>query len=162
MQPRTASRARAALGMSLVALMLPACGSSGESKKDFVARANAICDNTVRDVRNVAAPTSGGAVTLPALAKYLGAVAPILAGEAKQLKALPRPATGQELLRRYLAAVTATATQYKALADAARTGDRQAMSAATAALRTNPAGSLAARYGLHECSGASGTVQTSQ
>ncbi len=96
------SRGIGALALSVAALALSACGSSGESKQDFVARANGICNNTVRDVRNVAPAAGGGAVTLSALAKYLGAVAPIVAGEAKQLRALPRPATDRALLRRYL------------------------------------------------------------
>jgi hypothetical protein len=109
----------------------------------------------------VTPPASGGAVTLPALAKYLGAVAPIVAGEAKQLKALPRPATDRALLKQYLLAVDATAAHYKALAEAARAGDRQAMSVAIAALRADYAGQLASRYGLTECAGATGTVQTS-
>ena len=124
MQTVIQSRGIGALALSVAALALSACGSSGESKQDFVARANGICNNTVRDVRNVAPATGGGAITLSALAKYLGAVAPIVAGEAKQLGALPRPATDQALLRRYLAAVAATAVHYKALADAARAGDR--------------------------------------
>ena len=162
MQTGIRSRGIAALVLSVAAMAPSACGSSGESKQDFVARANAICNNTVRDVRNVAPAAIGGTVTLPALAKYLGAVAPIVASEARQLKALPRPATDQPLLRRYLAAVNATAAHYGALADAARARDRQAMSVATAALRANPAAQLATRYGLTECAGATGTVQTSR
>ena len=148
------------MGVSLVALALAACGSSGESKQDFVARANGICTNAIHDVRNVSASGSGGAVSAQALAKYLEAVAPIVASEAKQLKALPRPTGDEATLRRYLAAVAATAAHYKALADAARSGDRQAMGAATAALRANPAPRLAAAYGLTECTGPAGTVQT--
>ena len=160
MRTGIASRGFAALVLAVAALALSACGSSGESKKDFIARADAICNNTTRDLRNVAAPSSSGAVTLPALAKYLGAVVPVVASEAKQLKALPRPADDQVPLRRYLAAVAATAAHYKALADAARAGDRQAISAATGALRASPASHLAAAYGLKECAGPTGTVQT--
>ena len=162
MQTWFRSRASAVLGVSLVALALAACGSSGESKQDFIARANGICTNAIHDVRNVSVPGSGGAVSAPALAKYLEAVAPIVVSEAKQLKALPRPTTDQALLDRYLAAVAAIAAQYKALAQAARAGDRQAMSTATAALQANPATGLATRYGLTECAGATGTVQTSR
>jgi hypothetical protein len=150
-----------ALVLAVAALALSACGLSGESKKDFIARANAICNNATRDLLNVAAPATTGSVTLPALAKYLGAVVPIVASEAKQLNALPRPAGDQAALRRYLAAVAATAGHYKALADAARAGDRQAISAATGALRASPASRLAAAYGLKECAGPTGTVQTS-
>jgi hypothetical protein len=150
-----------ALVLAAAALALSACGSSGESKKDFIARADAICNNATRDLLNVAAPATTGTVTLPALAKYLGAVVPIVASEAKQLNALPRPAGDQAALRRYLAAVAATAGHYKALADAARAGDRQAISAATGALRASPASRLAAAYGLKECAGPTGTVQTS-
>jgi len=149
------------LVLAAAALALSACGSSGESKKDFIARADAICNNATRDLLNVAAPATTGTVTLPALAKYLGAVVPIVASEAKQLNALPRPAGDQAALRRYLAAVAATAGHYKALADAARAGDRQAISAATGALRASPASRLAAAYGLKECAGPTGTVQTS-
>ena len=162
MQTWFRSRASAALGVSLVALALAACGSSGESKQDFIARANGICTNAIHDVRNVSVPGSGGAVSAPALAKYLEAVAPIVASEAKQLKTLPRPTTDRALLDKYLAAVAAIAAQYKALAQAARAGDRQAMSTATAALQANPATGLATRYGLTECAGATGTVQTSR
>jgi hypothetical protein len=150
-----------ALVLAAAALALSACGSSGESKKDFIARADAICNNATRDLLNVAAPATTGTVTLPALAKYLGAVVPIVASEAKQLNALPRPAGDRAALRRYLAAVAATAGHYKALADAARAGNRQAISAATGALRASPASRLAAAYGLKECAGPTGTVQTS-
>jgi hypothetical protein len=150
-----------ALALAAAALALSACGSSGESKKDFIARADAICNNATRDLLNVAAPATTGTVTLPALAKYLGAVVPIVASEAKQLNALPRPAGDRAALRRYLAAVAATAGHYKALADAARAGNRQAISAATGALRASPASRLAAAYGLKECAGPTGTVQTS-
>jgi hypothetical protein len=162
MQTWFRSRATAVLAVSLVALTLTACGSSGESKSDFIARANGICTNAIHNVRNVSVPGSGGAVSAPALAKYLEAVAPIVVSEAKQLKALPRPTTDQGLLDKYLAAVAAIAAQYKALAQAARAGDHQAMSTATAALQANPATGLATRYGLTECAGATGTVQTSR
>ena len=160
MRTGNAGRRSAALALAVTTVVLSACGSSGESKKDFIARANAICNNTTRDVATVPAPSTSGTVTLPALARYLGAVAPIVASEAKQLKALPRPTGDEATLRRYLAAVAATAAHYKALADAARGGDRQAMGAATAALRANPAPRLAAAYGLTECTGPAGTVQT--
>src|ERR1700727_2935089 len=92
MRTGTASRGLTALVLAAAALALSACGSSGESKKDFIARADAICNNATRDLLNVAAPATTGTVTLPALAKYLGAVVPIVASEAKQLNALPRPA----------------------------------------------------------------------
>jgi hypothetical protein len=161
MRTGNAGRRSAALALAVTTVVLSACGSSGESKKDFIARANAICNNTTRDVATVPAPSTSGTVTLPALARYLGAVAPIVASEAKQLNALPRPASDQSALRRYLAAVAATAGHYKALENAARSGDRQAISAATGALRASPASRLAAAYGLKECAGPSGTVQTS-
>jgi hypothetical protein len=161
MRTRTASRGLAALALTVAALALSACGSSGESKQDFIARADAICNNATRDLRNVAAPATSGTVTLRALAKYLAAVVPIVATEAKQLKALPRPAADEAALRRYLAAVTATAAHYKGLAVAARTGDQQAISSATAALQADSSSRLAAAYGLKECAGPTGTVQTS-
>lgn len=154
---------RGALAPLLAALTvaLAGCGSSAETKQDYTARANAICATAIRNVRNVATPSATGDVSLPALARYLRAVTPIVESELKQLRALPKPAADRALLDRYLAALAAAASQYKALASAAMAGDHGSMNAATAALQSNQDASLAARYGLTSCTGATGTAPTS-
>ncbi len=161
MRPDVRTRAAAVLALAALSLAASGCGSSAETKKDYIARANAICSTAVRDVRTLTPPpAASGGVSLPGLARYLEGVSPIVASEAKQLRAIPRPKADRALLARYLAAVGAT-SQYRALADAARAHDRQAMNTATAALLANPAAGLARRYGLADCAGAAATVKTS-
>ena len=146
-----------AAGLVLVA----GCGSSAVSKQDFIARADAICQNTIREVRDVAPSSTGAGISLPALARYLGAVTPIVGAEVRQLRALPRPAADRPLLNRYLAAVQLASVHYRALAAAARAGDRTAIEAATAELAASPSAALATRYGLTICAGPTGTAPSS-
>jgi hypothetical protein len=138
-------------------LTVAACsGGHAATKKDVIARANGICVNTLRAVRNVPPPTRSSG-SLPALATYLGKVAPIIDKEAADTRALPRPAHDRAVLDRYVAAVSAGAIQYRAAATAARNGDAADVSQALAALRDNAAPALASQYGLTECSAAAGT-----
>jgi hypothetical protein len=126
--------------------MLAACGG-GVTKKDVIARADGICANAVRAVRAAQASIGGAQKVAAAIAR-----------EAKQLRALPRPAEDHALLDRYIAAIGRLATEYRDVANALRAGNQGAVSTALAALRTNPAAALAARYGLRECAGARATV----
>ncbi len=142
--------------MLALAALLPGCGASSYPKRDFVARADAICTSAVRQTRSIAAPsfTRPAARQLSALAGYLGAVLPIVQSEAAQLRALRRPtqdASAERTLARYLAAVAQTASDYRALAAAAKRSDAQGVANAEAALRASPVASLAARYGLRSC-----------
>jgi hypothetical protein len=145
----------------ICASALDACGSSAPTRSDVIARANAICETAFRDAHTVAPPAAsgGGGSSLPALAKYLKRVTPIVDTEVAGLRALPRPAEDRALLERYLAAMTASATQYRDLAVAADRGDSAGVASALAALRASPATSLAARYGFGSCaeSAATGT-----
>lgn len=135
-------------------LALAGCGSHAETKQDFVARADAICAATTRDLRTVSGtPPSGVA----AVARYLSGVIPLLERELKQLRALPRPAARRVELGRYLAAQAQIVARYRTLADAARHGDAGAVNQALAALSSSPAAGLASSYGLADCAGASGT-----
>jgi hypothetical protein len=155
-------RSRLAIGLAIVAATIGGCGSSGESKSDFVARANAICETAVRDVRDVTLPSaSGDGTSLSALSRYLHSVTPVVEGEVKQLRALPRPAADRALLDRYLNALASSAAEYRVLGDAARHRDRAALAGAVGVLRASPAAQLAARYGLAECAGSAGTAATS-
>jgi hypothetical protein len=143
------------LGGALIAaacLAVTACGGHAATKKDVVARANGICITALRSMREVPPPagTTG-------LADYLAKVLPIVEKEAKDTRALPRPAQDHAVLDRYVADVTAPATQYRTLATAARNGDDTAVSQGLAALRASPAPALAAEYGLTRCNASAGT-----
>jgi hypothetical protein len=92
------------------------------------------------------------------LARYYKRVTPIVQAEVKQLRALPRPSQDRALLNQYLDAIGSSASEYEALVTAARSGDRAALESTSAALRSNPAASLAARYGITECGGSLGTA----
>ncbi|MFZ0039675.1 MAG: hypothetical protein WAK93_00080, partial [Solirubrobacteraceae bacterium] len=142
--------------VATAALALVACGGGATSKKDVIARANAICADAVRDIRATPAP-AGGQISLPALATYLRQVLPTVKKEVASLRALPRPTQNRALLNSYLAAVAASGSDYEALAKAAARGDRAGVSQALEALQTNPDESLARRYGLAQCAGSTGT-----
>jgi hypothetical protein len=137
-------------------LAATACGGHTVTKKDVVARANGICINALRAVRSVP-PPAGAAGSPTALATYLQKVVPIVQKEASETRALPRPAQDGAVLDRYVAAVTATASRYEALARAAKRGDSAAVSQGLAALRASPVPALAARYGLTRCSVSAGS-----
>ena len=139
-------------------LAATACGGHTVTKKDIIARANGICINALRAARSLPPPTGAGSPE--ALAGYLDKLAPIVENEASQTRALPRPAKDRTILNRYVAAVTAAANQYRAVATAARKGDAAGVSQGLAALRVNPASALAARYGLVRCNASAGTGVT--
>jgi hypothetical protein len=136
-------------------VLLAGCGSS-YTKRDFVARADAICASAVRQTRSIAPPstTRGGAHPTSALAGYLAEVLPVLQSEVTQLRALPRPtgdSPARAALARYLEALGQVAQDYRELAAAARRGDAQGVASAEAALRASPVATLAAGYGLRSC-----------
>ncbi|MFZ1997264.1 MAG: hypothetical protein WAU75_24320 [Solirubrobacteraceae bacterium] len=140
--------------LATVCLLTGCGGGHTATKQDVIARANGICVNTLRAVRNVPPPAGG---SLPALATYLGKVQPIIDKEAADTRALPRPAQDRAILNHYVAAVSAGAAQYHAAATAAKSDDSAAVSQALGALRDNTAPTFAARYGLDECSASAGT-----
>jgi hypothetical protein len=137
---------------------LAGCGSPAETKQDYIARANAICESALRGIRNVSPPA--GTVTLAGLARYLRQVTPLVESEISQLRALPRPSQDRGLLDRYLAALQVDRAHYLALAAAAGSGDRQVMAEATSALQASPSSGLASQYGLTSCASSSGTAQS--
>jgi hypothetical protein len=154
-------RAVAVAAVCASALALAGCGS--HTKRNFTAQADAICAHTLQQLRALPPPvfTGGERARLTALARYLARGAPLLASEAGRLDALQRPPGSrrqQALLARFLGAERRVAADYAALARAAATGSPAAVSAAGAALRTNPVSSLAAAYGLHDCGSPGATV----
>jgi len=148
---------RTALVVALVALIVTACGGHTVTKQDVIARGNAICAGAQRDLLATPSPAAGE-TSLPGLAEYLSAIMPILRREVSNLQALPRPAADRALLDRYVTAVASSGATYRTLAAAAGRGDQDAVNQALAQLAANPASSLAARYGLNQCAGASGTA----
>jgi hypothetical protein len=137
----------------LCASGLAGCGSSVPTKRDVIARGDAICETAFRDAHSIPPPAAngGGGPSLSALADYLRRVTPIVETEVGSLRALPRPAQDRALLERYIAAMTASARRYDALATAAAEGDPAGVAGALAALRASPATSLAASYGFASC-----------
>jgi hypothetical protein len=150
-------RPAATLAACVVAAAATACGGSGATKKDVIARGNAICAGAVRSVRAVAPPSAGN-TSATALSGYFQRLLPIVDTEVSQLRKLPRPSTDRALLNRYIDAVTKAATTYRQLASAARRNDIPSVSTYLSALRASPAQSLAQRYGMGQCAAGSGTV----
>jgi hypothetical protein len=144
------------LGLLVLAVVLSACGGSGYTKSDFIARADAICAGAVRQTRSIAPPgvAQAGSGQDRALAAYLGSVVPVLESEASQLRALRRPPGNDgELatLNRWYTALAQSVVYYKQLAAAATSGDDQSVADAEAALGASQVYSLAASYGMRSC-----------
>jgi hypothetical protein len=146
----------AALAACLVAVVASACGGSATTKKDVIARGNAICSSAVSAARAVVPPAKG-AGSGSALAGYFKQLEPIVAHEVSQLRKLPRPDTDKAVLNQYIDAVTKAGTTYRALAAAARRGDIAGVAKYLGELRASPAQSLAQKYGMTQCAAAAGT-----
>lgn len=149
-------------GALAIALMVVGCGGSSYTKRDFIARADAICSGALQQTRSIspAGAAQAGSGQDGALATYVRSIVPVLASEASQLRALPRPpgsAGEQATLKRWYAALGQTVTEYRQLAAAAKRGDDQAVADAEAALGASQVYSLATSYGLRSC-GTPGTT----
>ena len=139
-----------------LAALLAGCGSK-YAKSDFVARADGICTNAVREIRSLNPPSSTSGQELRALSQYLAKLLPIVQSEASQIRALKRPSGDQATLDRYLSAQAEVVAEYRRLAAAAKLGDAQGVANAEAKLQANPVAALAAQYGLHDCGTPGGT-----
>jgi hypothetical protein len=141
---------------AVAGLALAGCGAShAASRKDVIARGDAICATAASAVRSVPPPSGQSSASL---ARYYRRVTPIVETEVRELRGLPRPAQDRVLMSRYVRAIASSAAQYQVLAAAAQRGDRGALARASAALRSNPAASLAARYGIADCAASPGTA----
>jgi hypothetical protein len=147
-------------GLALIVLA-GGCGG-GYTKRDFIARADAICASTVRQLRSIPAPSFGQSATgHDALAGYLAAALPLVQSESRQLHALPRPpqkAADRSVLTSWLGAVAQVVEDYRQFEAAAQRGDAQRVASAEAALRASPVASLAASYGLSSCATPGATI----
>jgi hypothetical protein len=149
-------RFQTAVAAVAATIVITACGGHTANKQDVIARGNAICASAQRDLL-ATPPPAAGETSLLGLGEYLSAIMPILRREVSNLQALPRPPEDRALLDQYVSAVASLGATYRALAAAARRGDQDAVNVALAKLAANPASSLAARYGLNQCAGTSGT-----
>jgi hypothetical protein len=148
---RRAARTRGTAAWLALVALVAACGGS-YTKQDFVARANAICADALRQTRAIPPPT--GAQNNRSLAAYLAQVLPIAQSEASQLRALRSPpgtAREKALLARYFSASTQQVAAIRQLKAAAARGDAQGVAEAEALLRASPVTALATRYGLRSC-----------
>lgn len=142
---------------ALLAVALAGCGSAN-TKRDFVARADAICAAATREER--ALPPPGATVTL---AGYLTRVAGVVAREARDLRRLPRPqqrASQRRELASYLDALGAAATEFRAAAQAAASGDSARLLVSQSALASSRAPALATAYGLATCGNPGATYRS--
>lgn len=149
-------RLEAIVAIVSLAVLLAGCGSK-YTKSDYVARADGICTNAVRQIRSLNSPGATGGQELRALSQYLAKVLPIVQSEASQIRALKRPSGDQPLLDRYLSAQAEVVAEYRRLAASAKRGDEQGVASAEAKLQASPVASLAVQYGLHACGTPGGT-----
>lgn len=156
-------RAVAAITLGLLsAVSLGACGSS-YTRRDLIARADAICASAIRQTLAIGPPTFGGSSSqqLEGLAQYLARALPIYQSETAQLRGLRAPAqsaSDKAKLSRFLQAVSQAAADFRALLASAKQRDPQGVASAEAALRANPVSALAASYGLKSCGAPGATV----
>ena len=102
--------------------LLGGCGGGGNTKSDFIARADGICTSTLRQTRALVPPAStsqpGGAQ-----AAYLAEVVALVQSEADQLRALKRPsgdAQDRAALSAYFTALGEVVAAYRQLEAAAQ------------------------------------------
>lgn len=136
-----------------VAVLAAGCGGGGYTKADFIARANAICASSLRQVRSIPSGT--------VLTTYLATALPIVQSEAHQLLGLRRPPDNgrdRAVLNHYFGALTQTVHDYQQLEVATKRGDQETVSSIEAALAASPLESLATSYGLRACGPPSATV----
>ena len=143
------------LATTVAAATITGCGGHSATRQDVIARANAICFTAQQAARSVPSP---GAGDTKALAAYFDKVAPVVAKEARQLAALPRPTQRQATLNHYVAAVGASVADYRAAARAAMAGNETGVTQALTRLQATDATRYARAYGLNQCTGSATTT----
>jgi hypothetical protein len=153
-----------ALAILIGAALIGGCGGHTATRKDVIARANAICFQSLQSIRSVPPPVASGTPSfssppyLAAFAVYVAKVRPIVAKEARQLHALPRPKPGLATLNAFIAAVAKESDAYASMAAAASKRDGGGVTKSLSELASNPARRLAGRYGITQCTGVSSTT----
>ncbi len=149
--------------ISAIGALVLLTGCAGLTKADFIARADAICADSVRATRLIAPPAfaEAGSGALDGLAAYASKVLPLVASEAGQLRALPRPqgnAKDSAALAGFLDAFSGVAADYGSLETAATKGDAPGVARAEGALGTSRVSTFARAYGLRSCGSAGATT----
>jgi hypothetical protein len=155
-RPRATTHALLLLAAVATAATIAACGGHSDTRKDVIARANAICFSAQQAARSVTSPNAGDT---KALATYFKKVVPIVVKEARQLAGLPRPTPRQATLNHYVDAVNASVADYRAAARAAAAGDGGGVTQALAKLQSGGATGYARAYGLTQCSGSANATR---
>ncbi len=165
-RPRVPIRLSALATTVSAAAVIAGCGGHTVTKRDVVARGDAICFQSLQSIRSIPPPRFTGNAPasfsdpryLISFAKYANAVRPILAREIEQLRTLPRPSVDRATLNALLNAIAQEGDDYHAIVRAASAGDVEATMSALARLAANPARRLARRYGFRQCTGVGGTA----
>jgi hypothetical protein len=153
-----------ALAVLIGAALISGCGGHTATSKDVIARANAICFQSLQSIRSVPPPVASGTPSfsspayLATFASYVDKVRPIVAKEARRLQALPRPKQRLATLNAFIAAVAKESDDYASIATAASKRDGGGVTKALSKLASNPARSLARQYGMTQCTGVSSTT----
>ena len=152
--PACGARRRACAVLAAGCVAATACGGHTATKQDVIARANGSA--STRCARCATWRRRREARCRP-WRRTQGRSSRSSTRRHRILGACPDRLRLGDLLNRYVAAVSDSATSYRALAAAARAGDAPGVAQALSALRSNPAPVLATQYGLTECSAAAGT-----
>jgi hypothetical protein len=128
---------------------LTACGDSGPSKADFIAKADAACAPGNTTISTTAKPTNA-----PQVATSAGTAVTTIDGQVGALRALKLPGGKEkDQVQGFITALTEVSAPTKALQDAAGKTDDAAMARAALDMQTKAetAASSAQAYGLAQC-----------
>jgi hypothetical protein len=145
----------------VIGALVAGCGSQ-YTKHDFIKRADGICLNATRALRSLTTPQFTGSAVQQrmSLSRYLARVSRIVSAESASLAKLPKPPgrpAESALLKRWLHAVKASASEIHVLGDAEHAGNAGFIAAARSALAALPVVTLASRYGAKDCAGPGAT-----
>ena len=138
-----------ALGALALATALTACGDSGPTKADFVAKADGSCAAGNTAISSAAKPTNA-----PQVATAAGTAVSTVDGQVAMLRAMKMPGGKDKAqVEGVIAAIGEVSAPTKALQDAAAKNDDAAMAKAGAEMQTkvDAAATSAQTFGLTQC-----------
>jgi hypothetical protein len=148
---------RASIVLMALAVVLAGCGGGAErlSKAEFIERWDSICQtyNDRRDTLLEDLPAEPTVENLPQFAEVLRELAPVVREAIAELKEVQPPEADQAVIDAILADVEENADRVDEAADAAESGDLEALVAAAQSLAdSNERVERAVEdYGFHEC-----------
>ncbi|HEV2760115.1 MAG TPA: hypothetical protein VGV86_11160 [Acidimicrobiales bacterium] len=138
-----------ALGALALATALTACGDSGPSKSEFIAKADGSCAAGNTAISSAAKPTNG-----PQVATAAGTAVSTVDGQVAMLRAMKTPGGKDKAqVEAVIAAISEVSAPTKALQDAAGRNDDAAMAKAGIEMQSkvDAAATSAQTYGLTQC-----------